>query len=264
MLSNVFLKTLRDNRRSWLIWSISLTLLIAFFMAFYPAVAGEESFNELTENLPESLNALFGAEDIASPEGYLDSQFFSYLGPLLLLIFAVGRGADAIAGEEQRHTFDLLMANPISRTQVVLQKFAAISVLTVGLGVVSFLVMWAFSGPVDMDIGAEPLAATVLGMSLLALLLAGLALALSCTISNKAVAAAVTAGVATISYLVSSLAPVVDELSPFEKATPFYLYDGHDPLANGFSPTHTAVFVALTALLVAVAASGLKRRDLVA
>lgn len=110
MLSNVFLKTLRDNRRSWLIWSISLTLLIAFFMAFYPAVAGEESFNELTENLPESLNALFGAEDIASPEGYLDSQFFSYLGPLLLLIFAVGRGADAIAGEEQRHTFDLLMA----------------------------------------------------------------------------------------------------------------------------------------------------------
>ncbi len=39
---------------------------------------------------------------------------------------------------------------------------------------------------------------------------------------------------------------------------------GHDPLANGFSPTHTAVFVALTALLVAVAVSGLKRRDLVA
>ncbi|MGH2776767.1 MAG: ABC transporter permease subunit [Actinomycetota bacterium] len=264
MLSSVFFKTLRDNRRSWLIWSISLGLLIGFFMAFYPAVAGEESFNELTENLPESLNALFGAQDIASPVGYLDSQFFGYLGPLLLLIFAVSRGADAIAGEEQRHTFDLLMANPISRTRVVLHKFAAISVLTLALGTVCFLVMWALTGPVDMDIGATELGAAMLGVSLLALLFAGIALAISCMVSNKALSAGVTAGLATISYFVSSLAPVVEGLSPLEKATPFYLYDGPNPLANGFSLSHNALFVAITVGLAAFGAWGLNRRDLVA
>ena len=50
--------------------------------------------------------------------------------PLLLLIAAIGAGARATAGEEERGTLDLLLANPISRRRLVLEKLAALAAET--------------------------------------------------------------------------------------------------------------------------------------
>ena len=38
--------------------------------------------------------------------------------PLLLLIAAIGAGAGAIAGEEERGTLDLLLSLPVSRRRL--------------------------------------------------------------------------------------------------------------------------------------------------
>lgn len=38
MLRNVFLKTLRDHRRSLIGWAIGLTAFTVFVLAFYPTV----------------------------------------------------------------------------------------------------------------------------------------------------------------------------------------------------------------------------------
>ena len=46
--------------------------------------------------------------------------------PLLLMIAAIGAGAGAIAGEEERGTLELLLANPLSRRRLVLEKTAAV------------------------------------------------------------------------------------------------------------------------------------------
>jgi ABC-2 type transport system permease protein len=48
------------------------------------------------------------------------------MGPIVVLIYAIGAGASAIAGEEDRRTLDLLLVNTVSRGRVVLEKMAAI------------------------------------------------------------------------------------------------------------------------------------------
>ena len=40
------------------------------------------------------------------------------MAPLILLIFAVGAGADAVAGEEERGALDLLLAHPLRRRRL--------------------------------------------------------------------------------------------------------------------------------------------------
>ena len=52
------------------------------------------------KDLPESVRALFagGELDLASPVGYLNSQVYALMAPLLLLIFSIGAGAAAVAG----------------------------------------------------------------------------------------------------------------------------------------------------------------------
>ena len=45
--------------------------------------------------------------------------------PLLLLVFAIGLGARAIAGSEQEGTLELLLSNPVTRRTVVAERYLA-------------------------------------------------------------------------------------------------------------------------------------------
>ena len=76
MLSSVFLKTLRDQRRSLAWWGLGVALLAGAIMAFYPSIQGIEDLQSVLEAYPEELMALFGADglsNITSPAGYASS-----------------------------------------------------------------------------------------------------------------------------------------------------------------------------------------------
>ena len=72
-------------------------------------------------SLPETLRNLFGG-DFTTPAGYLRSETFSALGPILFLVFAIGAGARAIAGEEEGRTLDLLLSTPIRRSHCAVRQ----------------------------------------------------------------------------------------------------------------------------------------------
>ncbi len=70
------------------------------------------------------MTAFAGGTDFISPVGYLNSQLFFLMLPIILGIFAISLGSDALAGEEGRGTLDLLLSTPLSRRKAVLEKFA--------------------------------------------------------------------------------------------------------------------------------------------
>ena len=126
MLRNVFLKSLRDQRRSLMFWAIGVAALSIVTVLFYPIVKDVPEVSKLFED-SETLARVFagGFTDLTSPEGYLNSQLYSLLVPILFLIFTIGQGSGAIAGEEEKGTLDILLSNPTTRLQVLIQKFAA-------------------------------------------------------------------------------------------------------------------------------------------
>ena len=73
------------------------------------------------QNLPDAVKTIIG-NDYTSPAGYLRAEFFSLLGPILLLVYTIGGGAKAIAGEEEGRSLDLLLSTPLSRGRVVADK----------------------------------------------------------------------------------------------------------------------------------------------
>jgi ABC-2 type transport system permease protein len=123
MPTEVLAETLRERRRSLAWWTLGLVALVALNVAFYPSVRDSAGISDYGRDLPEAARALFagGELDIASPAGYLNSQVFALMAPLLLLIFTIGAGASAVAGEEERGTLDLLLAHPLRRRAWVVQ-----------------------------------------------------------------------------------------------------------------------------------------------
>jgi ABC-2 type transport system permease protein len=265
MLRNAFLKTLRDARRAIAWWTVGLIAMTALMVAAYPSVRDNPDLNKMVEDYPDAFKAFLGlgeTVDYTSPAGYLNSELFSFVVPLLLLIAAIGAGARATAGEEERGTLDLLLANPISRRRLVLEKLAALCVEIVVLAVVLWLALIVGAGAVGMHISAAHLAAAIVAAALLASAFGAIALFLGALLGRRGAAVGIAAAGAVAAYLLSSLAELVTFLKPLRVASPFYHYAANDALRAGLAPEHLAVLIALVVVAALGAIVAFERRDL--
>ncbi len=260
----VVAKALRDQRRALTGWALGIAALVLLYSSFYPSIkANAAQFNKYLESLPEALrNMIGGAGAISSPAGYLQSEIFSLMGPLLLLILAIGAGSRAIAGEEEAGTLDLLLVNPITRGRVVIEKAWAMVVATAGVGLVMFLAIELFGPPFGLHVSVVNLGAAVLSAVLLAIGFGAWALAVGCWRGRRSLAIAVVASVAVAMYLLNIFAPSVDAVRPLRTLSPFYYYIGGDPLRTGFDPLHVIVLLAIAVSGMVVALVAFDRRDL--
>ncbi len=263
MLSNIFLKTLRDQRVSFTWWSLGVVALCVFLVAYYPSVTRTPSLSEFFEEAPEWIKAFVGEsiEDYTSPAGYLNGELFYMMAPLIFLIFAIARGSAAIAGEEHDGTLDLLLANPLPRWQVVLEKAASLAVSTVALGAVLWLSLIVAAPAVNMDISHARLAAAILSCVLLGLVFGAFALALGCATGKRGTAIGVATALAFATFFLNSLAHVVGGLKGWNRLSPFYYYIEAEPLKYGLNGLHALVLFSVALLLVGLSSVFFARRD---
>lgn len=264
MVTEVLRHTLRGQRRALAIWTVALFGLIGMYVAIYPSVRANASYSKLIEGLPKAYRALItvaGAGDISTPVGYLDVELMTLMGPLLLLVYGIGGGAAALAGEEERHTLDLLLANPIHRSRVVVEKFLALAGGTAVLVTATWVALVAEGAAVGMDVPLGGAAAAMLHLGLLGAEFGALALLVGALTGRLGPSRAIPTVVAVAAYLVNALAPVVGWLRPLRRGSPFYQYIGHDPLRTGVSWPAVAVAVISIAALVALAVVAFRRRD---
>lgn len=263
MLRNVFLKSLWDQRRSLIWWGIGFAALTLITVLFYPSFSDMPEFNDLLGDEDSLMRAFVGdVSDLTSPEGFLNSQLYFLMVPLLLLVFAIARGSGAIAGEEERGTLDLLLSNPLTRSQVLAQKFAAMIVAILVLTFILWLGAVVGVVAVDMEISIMRMAEATLSAALLGVVFGALALMMGSATGRRGLSIGVASAVGVATYFLNALAPVVDALEPLSRLSPFYYYIDGDPLTNGLNLVHAAVLVGLTGVLLAVALITFERRDL--
>ncbi|MBT1002560.1 ABC transporter permease [Paenarthrobacter sp. DKR-5] len=263
MLANVFLKTLHDQRRSLPAWIIAVALLVATYVALWPSIKGQPSMNEFLAQMPEAFRSLFATSgaDMSTPVGYIQIELMSFMAPIVVLIYTIGAGSGAVAGEEDRHTMEMLLANPVGRTAVVLEKFAAMVVGSALIAVFTGASLVLEGALADMSLPAGNVAAAMVHLCLLGLVFGSLALALSAWTGRTGISKGVPAAAAIVGYIVNGLAPLVDWLKPSQKISPFYQYIGHDPLRAGLSWGSIGIAAATVAVLVGAAVVGFRRRD---
>ncbi len=261
-MHSIYERSMREERRSLIGWLIGLVAFCIIMLAMYPTVSGNKGFSKLIDAYPEPLRKLFGLSDYTTGAGYLRTEVFSFMAPLLLAIFAILWGSDLIAGEEERRTMDMLLANPVSRRRVVLEKWLAlvsgVVLLSAGLELALGLLGPAFR----LHVGWAPLSAVVVGSSLFALAFGTLALAVGSVTGSRAIARGVSTALAVATYLLSTLAQLVGWLRPVESASLWYHALGTDPLSSGFHFGHLTVPVLAIAAFVGLAGFGFERRDI--
>ena len=265
MLSSVFRKTMWDRKGGYLWWAIGMLAITGITIAFWPTLeADSDALMELMEGLPEGMLNLFGANeaiDFLTGPGFVNSRVYASVGSFIAIFFAISMGTAAVAGEEDKRTMDMLLANPIPRDRVILETFSAQVVLTTILSAIVWVTLVVFNPILDVGLSIAGVSAASIGMVLLALSFGSLALMIGALTGKRSLAIGVSSGAALATFFVNGLAPLIDSIAWTQKLTPFYWLLGHNPLVNGFQ-AELLVLLAAIVVFVAVAIWGFRRRDI--
>jgi ABC-2 type transport system permease protein len=267
MFTNIFLKTLRDMRTALFWWVLGLFLMSLYVIALYPTIQkNSQQLQDYVDSMPKGMLAMMGMDngqfDYTTLNGYLSMEMFSFFYPLTLLTFAITYGSGFIGSEEENGTLDILLAAPIRRWRVMVEKFAALIIFTLITILATYLGLVAggvLSGIEHMPLGR--IAVSALNMLPLVLFFAALALCLTGLRGGRGLALGAVLGLMIVSYLVYSMAEIADIPLWIRKLSPWYYYGGNTIMRSGLSLGHAGLLVGSTALLVGIGMWGFERRD---
>lgn len=253
-------------QRRWSImwWTIGIAIFIIVNLAFYPAFKDQsQELSQALNGLPESAVSLFSdTGEFFSPVGYLSSQIYYLLLPLLLGILSISLGASLIGRDEKEGTIELLLSRPISRTKLLASKALAGVIISFIVGLVATLVIVITSKIVDLEVPLVDIALTAIVCWILSLSFGAVAF----MISSFGRARIASIGIATIyalaGYIIASLISLASWLKWPAKGFPFDYYQPANILEANYNWLNMIFFIKLIILCAIISWLAFRKRDI--
>ena len=256
--------TLWQRRISTIWWSVAAFGLIFINMIFYPSFKDEAAqLQKSFDSLPDAAVQLFGGStDFFSPVGFLNSQIFFLMLPMILAILAIGLGSSLVGREEEDLTIEPLLARPISRSKFLLSKALAGMIVLAFVTIVALLTTLIVGRLVDLTVPISSIVWATAACYLLVLSLGSIAFLLSSLGRARAASIGIAAFVALGGYLISSLSETVTWLSGPGKLFPFHYYSPEQILRGNFDWANVIFPATLTIVCAVLAWASFRRRDI--
>lgn len=244
---------------------LTVTAGIMFYMGFFIPIFYNfipDDFVEIFSTFPDALIAMIGGVDMSTPAGFITGEIFSLTGPIAIIVLLASMGARALAGEEESHTMGLLLANPVSRSEIVVKKTSAMVLAAVAFGIITAFGTWVGTLIAGLDVTLEGVLATSMLLTLLGLVFGGVSMATSAATGRRKLATWATTGVALVTWFMFSFLTLTESAAAVANVSPFQWYLGSDPLVNGMSWVDAGLLGGTFIALVAVSVPLFARRDL--
>lgn len=232
-MRTIFRYTLRRFRGQILGWGIALALLGMLLISMYDSFAAEqEQFEDLLEIYPSEITAFLGdITTMATPEGWVSLEFFSYM-PLILGIFGVLMGSGLLVSDEESGTLDLIMAHPVSRTALFLGRLLAFVTATVAILTIAWLGLIVPMTWSSMDLGWGRLWLPMLSLLAVLLLFGTISLLLSMLLPSRRLAATTAGLLLVASFFITGLAKLNEDLETIAKFSPLNYYQSGEAMSG--------------------------------
>lgn len=252
------LHQLRGRWRSLIIWGVALGGLGALYVALYPSMS--RLMEEYIETAPESMQQFFG--EIQGPIGieqWLGMEFLNMLVPVALPFMVIILGARSIVGREERKTLDLLLSNPLQRSQIVAGALGTMALSLAGVLAVTWLLTYVAVPFAGVELAPGRLAAAIAALWPMCLLFGVFALLLSAVVRRTALAIAIPGVVLIAMYVIAGLAEAVESIRSLRVVSLFY-HLGR-PIEGDFPWTAALLMLLGSGVLGAAAVAAFARRD---
>lgn len=257
--------TFRQKRWTIFWWCIGILFFVFLTLIFYPTIKHQSAqLNKSFNHLAQTAKQLFtDTNDIFSPIGYLSSQVYYLMMPLLLGILAINQGMGLVGKEEHNNTIEMLLARPVSRGRLLMGKAAAGLIIVVGIGVLSALFTALMCKLVGLDVSTSGVLQAGAAVILLSLCFGAIAFLLSAFgRAGRAASIGITAFIALGGYILVSLSASVSWLKWPAKIFPFNYYHAAELLTGTYSWWNAIYFVLVIIGCLIISWLAFRRRDL--
>jgi ABC-2 type transport system permease protein len=261
---NIFLRELRANLKSLVVWSVIVGLLIVLSSAKFAAYAGNPEMLAILDSMPPAvLDAMnMRAFNLTTVSGFYGIMFI-YFG-LLGAIAAAMWGSDIISKEERDKTVEFSLVLPVSRSRVVTAKALAALV-----NCIAFVALtWGISVLAVRTYEPEPsfysfLALEMRAMFVIELIFLSVGLLLGSVMKRYKLSGSTAIAIILATYFMSIFSTMQEKLDFLKWFTPFRYFDAGEMFRSGQIGT-TYLLISIAIIVVCVAASYLtyNRRDL--
>jgi len=231
---NIFLRELRANLKSLLIWSAIIILLIFMAVTKYAAFAGDPQILKMLDSLPPAmLDALsMRAFNLTTLSGFYGVMFI-YFG-LMGAIAAAMWGSDIISKEERDKTVEFSLVLPVSRSRVITAKALAALVNCI----VFVLITWAVSLVAVQSFKPDQaffnfLALEMQAMFIIELIFLAVGLLLGCAMQRYKLSGSTAVGIILATYFISVMSAMQEKLDFLKYFTPFKYFDAGELFRSG-------------------------------
>jgi ABC-2 type transport system permease protein len=256
---------LRKRRGAMTGWGIGMALFAAMILSVAPALADQLSQFDLSEIAIYQAMGITGAIDSVAN---LLAMYIPFFG-LMLAVYGTITGSNALAGEEDNGTLEMLLSAPIPRWKVVVSKIVAIGLALLVICLFTFagfvLMMPAARESLAGRISALDFLNASLDMWPLAFFFAMLALFAGAYLPRRGHALGFALTVLIGSYLFNNLIRTVGsaDLERLLVWQPFHYYIGGDVIIKrGVDYGATGVLVAAALVCAGLALMAFQRRNI--
>ena len=147
----ITIQTIKDYWKSTLILTLLFSGMAALYAGMFPAF--EEMMVEMGESgALDSFAFIPGYEDMASYVGFLNIEMYQIFWVLILGIIIGFLAASSIAKEIESKTIDILMSNPVSRKQIIIEKFLGLLPMVLIINFVAMLTVMMMTIAIGEDL----------------------------------------------------------------------------------------------------------------
>lgn len=263
MPRSVFGKALVDNRRRGAWWTLGAVGITIFVAAMFPSLRDSAAMEEMLTSFPPALMELLGIDPkmFLTGAGFLQGQLYSLVCPIAMVGFSLSMASAMTAQEEKDGSMNLLLSLPLSRSSILLQKTAALVLLTGVLAGALLLTLLVCNQLFDLRLSTSGILSANLGLWSLGLFFGCLTSAVATLTGSPALATGIAALAAASAWLAHGFANTFSWLKPLGAMSPFSWYGAHQPLLGLWS--YGTLWLAVGAIASSIVAVMLfNRRDI--
>ena len=261
---NIFLRELRANLKSLLIYSVIISFLIMMAVAKFSGFANDPEMVKMLDSMPPALLDALSMRgfNLTTLSGFYGIMFI-YFG-LIAAIAAAMWGSDIISKEERDKTVEFSLVLPVSRSKVITAKALAALVNCIAF----VLITWAVSLVGIRSYNPDQafynfLALEMQAMFMIELIFLAIGLLLGCVLKQYRRASSIAVAIILTTYFMSIFSVMNEKLDFLKYFTPFKFFDAGELLRTGsMNGTYLLISLGIIVVCIVVAYLAYNKRDL--
>jgi ABC-2 type transport system permease protein len=257
----IALRTMKDY------WKMSILLILIFmgmvvlYSGFYPAF--KESLQNMASSLKGDFSFLRGFEYMTTYPGFLNMELYQVFWILILGMLIGFLASSLISKEIEGKTIDLLMSNPVSRKQIILEKYLGLIPFIVAINLVTLFTVYGVTVVIGEKIDLGHLIMTHAVSVPYFLAIAAIGLFISVIIDEKIKAGIITVAIIIGMYIFESISLLIPEYKFMGYVSLTHFYNPADILLSGIVDIYgVIVLIIFSIVCLIISMMYFDRRDI--